>query len=89
MPERAPQTGVDGGIRMVCLYCVHRRTIWLCTKDADWALKYLRDQLELKGVQRVAPGDRGPGAQPEEAGPAGPPDQLAVTDEPCHDAEVE
>ena len=42
-------------------------------------MKYLRDQLTTKGVARVAPGDRGPGA-PEPAVPpvvAGP---LHLTD---------
>ena len=65
MPERARETGMDGGDRMVRLYCEDRNKIWLCTKDADWALQYLRDQLSLKGVVRVAPDDRGPGAMPE------------------------
>ena len=64
MPERAPQTGIDEGTRKARLYCEDRKTVWLCTKDADWALKYLRDQLQCKGVHWVAPGDRGPGAGP-------------------------
>ena len=89
MPQRARETGIDEGDRMVRLLVENRVKLWLCRDDADWALKYLRDQLELKGVQRVAPDDRGPGAEPEEAGPADPPDQLAVTDEPCHNPEAE
>jgi hypothetical protein len=64
MPERAPEMGIDAGIRHVQLYCEDRKTIWLCTKDADWALQYLRDQLDCKGVQKIAPDDRGPGAGP-------------------------
>ena len=61
MPERAPQTGIDEGTRMVRLYCENRLTIWLCTKDADWALAYLRDQMQCKGVGHVSPDDPGPG----------------------------
>ena len=61
MPERAPQTGCDEGLRMVRLYCEDRKTIWLCTKDADWALAYLRDQMDCKGVVHVSPDDPGPG----------------------------
>ena len=73
MPERARETGIDEGDRMVRLYCEDRQKLWLCTKDADWALRYLRDQLSTKGVIRVAPGDRGPGARPVEPVPAGQP----------------
>ena len=87
MPERARETGVDEGTRMVRIYCENRVKLWLCTEDADWALKYLRDQLKLKGVKRVAPGDSGPGTQPDEPGLACPPDQLSVTDAPCDGTE--
>ena len=89
MPERARETGVDEGARMVRLYCENRVKLWLCSEDADWALKYLRDQLKTKGAHRVAPGDRGPGARPEEPGPAGPPNLLAVTDAPCDETKDE
>ena len=80
MPQRARETGIDEGDRMVRLYCESMQKIWLSSKDADWALVYLRDQLTSKGVRRVAPGDRGPGVRPEEPGPAGPPCLLALTD---------
>ena len=73
MPERARETGIDEGDRMVRLYCEDRRKIWLCTKDADWALLYLHEQMAFQGVPRVAPGDRGPGARPEAPVPADPP----------------
>ena len=63
MPQRAPETGIDEGERMVRLYVENRMKVWLCTEDADWALAYLRDQLANKGVRRVAPDDRGPGDQ--------------------------
>ena len=49
MSQRAPETGIEAGHRMVRLYCENRKRIWLCTKDADWALVYLRDQLTTKG----------------------------------------
>ena len=77
MPERAPETGIDEGHRIVHLYCEDRKKIWLCSQDADWALEYLRDQLHTKGVMRIAPGDRGPGARPEPASPE-PPIQGSV-----------
>ena len=78
MPERAPETGVDEGERRVRLYCESRKTIWLCTEDATWALQYLRDQLTVKGVKRVAPNDIGP--QGAHVAPCldGPPGQLAL-----------
>ena len=73
MPQRARETGIDEGERMVQLYCEDRKKIWICTKDADWALAYLRDQLSSKGVIRVDPDDRGPGALPEAPVPEEPP----------------
>ena len=73
MPERAPESGVDEGYRTVRLFCETRVKIWLCTKDAQWALNYLREQIETKGVKRVAPDDRGPGALPEAPVPPGTP----------------
>ena len=80
MPERARETGIDEGDRTVRLYCEDRKSLWICTKDAEWAVRYLREQLACKGVRRVAPGDRGPGAQPAEQLPAAPP----VVAEPKH-----
>ena len=38
MPQRAPETGLDEGDRIVRIYCDNRKTIWLCVDDADWAL---------------------------------------------------
>jgi len=35
-----------------------RNQLWLCSEDEDWAMKYLRDQLNLKGVAAVASDDR-------------------------------
>ena len=79
MPQRARETGIDEGDRMVRLLVEDRVKLWLCRDDADWALTYLRDQLELKGVHRVAPDDRGPGVPPEAPGAAAPPGPLALT----------
>ena len=78
MPERAPETGIDEGNRKVRIYCESRRVIWLCVEDMDWALKYLRDQLQNKGVARVAPDDIGPGGRPDAPCAAGPPGLLAL-----------
>ena len=66
MPERAPETGINEGDRIVRLYCEDRKKLWLCTRDAHWALVYLRDQIITKGVRQVAPDDPGPGVPPEE-----------------------
>ena len=65
MPERARETGIDEGVRNVRLFCESRQKLWLCTTDADWALKYLSEQLLYRGVRRVAPDDVGPGGLPE------------------------
>ena len=73
MPERARVTGIDGGERLVRLYCESRQNIWLCSMDANWALQYLKDELERKGVTHVAPDDRGPGPMPEAPVSATPP----------------
>ena len=72
MPERAPESGVDEGVRMVKLFCYDRQSLWLCTEDAQWAVTYLRDQVGAKGVAHVAGDDRGPGAKPavQVAGPS-------------------
>ena len=73
MPERAPETGIDEGDRKVQLYCESRIKLWISVKDADWAVRYLADQMATKEVTRVLPGDRGPGARPAAPDPAGPP----------------
>ena len=64
MPERAPESGVDGGERSVKLSCQNRNTLWLCTEDVLWVITYLRDQLQAKGVPHVEGDDRGPGSKP-------------------------
>ena len=69
MPERALESGVNGGTRNVRLYCETGNALWLCSLDANWAMLYLRDQLASKGVKPVAPDDRGPGARPEAHAP--------------------
>ena len=73
MPERARETGTDKGERSVRLFCENRKSLWLCTEDADWALVYLKDQLITKGVRQVALENRGPGARPAAAVASGTP----------------
>ena len=70
MPERAVESGLSVGMRKVRLFCKCRQTLWLCTKDADWALQYLRDQLDAKGDKPVAPDDREPVASPRSETPS-------------------
>ena len=60
MPERAPESGVNGGNRIVRIFCEDRKTVWLCSEDADWAVTYLRDQLMHKGGAPVPSDDLGP-----------------------------
>ena len=55
-PEKYP-TCTDK--RMVSLLCQSRKTLWLAEEDAEWAMKYIQDQLECNGCLGVA--DNGPG----------------------------
>ena len=48
LPERAPESGEDEGMRRVRLWCQDRRELFLCLEDAGWAMAYLRDQLATK-----------------------------------------
>ena len=45
--------------RMVSLFCEDRKTLWLAEEDAEWAMKYMQDQLACNGCLGVA--DNGPG----------------------------
>ena len=74
MPEKAPDKHHNCTTTIpVRLYCEDRKTVWLCTTEAQWAMEYLRDQLEAKGDCAVANDDCGPG------GPPPPPDdQLSI-----------
>ena len=76
MPEKAPDKQHNCTTTIpVRLYCEDRKTVWLCTTEAQWAMEYLRDQLEAKGDCAVANDDCGPG------GPPPPPDdQLSIGD---------
>ena len=47
--------------RTIRIYCEDRRNVWLCSEDAEWAMRYLRDQLECKGIRIVSDDDTGPG----------------------------
>ena len=82
LPERAPATGIDEGTRNVRIYCETKRKLWLCLDDADWALLYLKDQLETKGVHRVDAGDVGPGGVLDAPCEADQPRPLALRDYP-------
>ena len=42
-PEKDP-TCTDK--RMVSLFCEDRKTLWLAANDAEWATRYIQDQLE-------------------------------------------
>ena len=59
-PEAYPR---DQTKRTVRLFCEDRKTLWLCVEDAEWAVKYLRDQLDAKGVAHVPDDDTGPGGR--------------------------
>ena len=48
-------------MRPVKLYIIDRRTVWLSIDDVPWAIRYLHDQVHLKGVPMVADNDAGPG----------------------------
>ena len=58
--------------RLVRLYAVSKREIWMHIDDVNWAVKYLYAQHMLKGVAAVSPDDVGPSgaaAVPEESTP--------------------
>ena len=64
MREKAPEACPrDKTKRTIRLFCENRMTIWLCIDDAEWAVKYLRDQLDAKGVTHVPDDDTGPGGR--------------------------
>ena len=60
-PEKHPKCTTTIPVR---LYCEDRKTVWLCTEDAEWAMEYLRDQLEANGDCAVANDNCGPGVPP-------------------------
>ena len=66
MPDRAPESGVNNGNRLVRIFCEDRKTIWLCSEDANWAVAYLRDQLMHKGLAPYAGDDIVPEVPQEE-----------------------
>ena len=81
MPERAPETGIDAGTRNVRLLCETRQKLWLCFEDADWALRFLRDQLDRSGFERFPADEVGPGRVPDDVCEADQPGLLALQDE--------
>jgi hypothetical protein len=48
-------------MRPVKLFIVDRKTVWLSIDDVAWAVRYLHEQVHLKGVPVVADDDAGPG----------------------------
>jgi hypothetical protein len=48
-------------MRPVKLFIVDRKTVWLSIDDVAWAIRYLHEQVHLKGVPVVADNDAGPG----------------------------
>ena len=77
MPERAPETGIAAGTRQVRLLCETRLKLWLCSEDADWALTFLRDQLDRSGFERFPADEVGPGRVPDDVCEADQPSPLA------------
>ena len=66
MPERAPESGVNSGNRTVRIFCDDRKTLWLFSEDANWAVAYLCDQLKHKGLAPDAGDDIVPEVPQEE-----------------------
>ena len=63
MPVRCPEIDPKcKQMRPVTLFIEDRITLWLSLDDLPWAIKYLFDQNQLKGVPVVDDGDVGPGA---------------------------
>ena len=61
MPAKAPEMYPQcKEVRRVRVYCESCMTVWLSVDDAAWAIEYLRDQLQFKGVPSVDGGDTGP-----------------------------
>ena len=48
-------------MRPVKMYIVDRKTVWLAMDDVAWAIRYIHEQVHLKGVPVVADTDAGPG----------------------------
>ena len=57
-------------MRPVKLFIENRMTVWLSLDDLAWAMKYLFQQNQLKGVPVVDDSDAGPGAAVVAAVPA-------------------
>ena len=57
-------------MRPVTVFTENRITLWLSLDDLPWAIKYLFDQNQLKGVPVVDDGGVGPGAAVVAAVPA-------------------
>ena len=49
-------------MRPVKLFVTDRKTVWMSVDDVEWAMRYLFNHNQLKGVPLVGDSDAGPGA---------------------------
>ena len=63
MASRCPEIDPECiQMRPVKLFIEDRKKVWLALDDVSWAMKYLSQQNQLKGVPLVDDSDTGPGA---------------------------
>ena len=65
-PEEDPKST---STRIIQLYVVDRKQLWLDLDDVEWAVRFLYMQFSLKGVPVVSPDDAGPEAPEAQAPP--------------------
>ena len=63
-PELQGHPGYCAGTKVVKLFIVDRKQIWLEFSEVAWAVRYLWLQNVLKGVPFVGPDDAGPSGPP-------------------------
>ena len=61
-PEEDP---MSTSTRIIQLYVVDRKQLWLDLDDVEWAVRFLYMQFSLKGVPVVSPDDTGPVFTPQ------------------------
>ena len=61
-PEEDPKST---STRIIQLYVVDRKQLWLDLDDVEWAVRFLYMQFSLKGVPVVSPDDTGPVFTPQ------------------------
>ena len=65
VPEYCPEEAPDcKQMRKITMLVEDRKTIWLCTEDMEWAVRYLWVQNMLKGVPLVSADCQGPSDEP-------------------------